>query len=331
MTDERLPPGSWYAESPDTTKQRIEHIRSSPPPTPDIGGVFYPGQTHTLVGKSDAGKSLFMALIARDLINTGEDVLWIDHEQGAPRVLRRLMDFGATDEALVNHLWRIHYPLGLPPPDALEAFAGVKLGVIDAITGVLASCGFNSNADTEVELAYAAIMRPLAEQGASVVTIDHMGHLDSKRPRGSQRKTGAVDVELLFKAVKKFEPGQGGRASITIGRDRDGAIQPCEFVLASDSTWRIELQHAGGFRPTTLMQRVSEYLEAQYEPDSDQYGPVSRSVIERDVKGGTDDLRDAVDKLIEEGHVEEILGPRNGRLCRLIRPFRVGGENGSAP
>ena len=69
---------------------------------------------------------------------------------------------------------------------------------------------------------------------------DHVPHGEGDRPLGSQRKSTAPDVELIFKQAVKFKPGHGGRAKITGGRDRDAAITPCEFVLEPDYSWRLE-------------------------------------------------------------------------------------------
>jgi hypothetical protein len=304
----------WRADTPEETRALLESIRNGPPPSPDIAHMFYAGQTHTLSGKSDAGKSLFLALVARDQINAGQGVLWIDHEQGRRRLVRRLMDFGATDEALENHLFRIHHPIGDSPAGFMDAFEGVRFAVVDAFTGALTSRNLSSNSDVDIEQVYNRFLRPLAELGAGVVTIDHLGHMDPNRPIGSGRKTGAPDVELMFKAVQQFKAGHGGRAAITIGRDRDGAIVPCEFVLGADYSWRLEFA-AGDWKPTELMERISIYLEAQTEP-------VSKATIERDVKGTDKYKREALEALISDGYVMTEGGLRGAILCSSVTPYR---------
>lgn len=314
----------WYARTPEAIRELLRQTRSGPPPAPEIAGVFYRGQTHGLVGKRDAGKSLFMALVARDILNGGGSVLWIDHEQGARRVLRRMDQFGTNEEALAERFYLVDQARDLPPRDAIEAFAGVDLVVLDALTGQLASSGLNDNHAVDIDLVYDAICKPLAHaHGACFVSIDHVPHGEGDRPLGSQRKSSAPDAELILKCVGRFKPGEGGRARLVVGRDRDGAIVGCEFILepGADMEFRVTVSEvsttdSGEFRPTALMKKCSQYLEAQAHP-------VSRRDVERNVEGKAQYLRAGLDILIAEGFVTTEQGSRGSILCRSVRAFRA--------
>jgi hypothetical protein len=50
--------------------------------------------------------------------------------------------------------------------------------------------------------------------------------------------------------------------------------------------------------------------------------PRSRTQLVAEVKGKTDYVRLAIDRLVAEGFAEEIPGDRGARLVRLERPFR---------
>jgi hypothetical protein len=169
-------------------------------------------------------------------------------------------------------------------------------------------------------------MRPFAEAGAAAVVIDHTPLGQGNRANGSQRKRGAVDVELqLAKIGVGFRPNKGGRVKISVGRDRDAAIVPCEFVLEPEMTWRLEEGAAGAngdWRPTVLMAKVSRYLEAQTVP-------VSRSTVERDVEGKAQYLRQAIDLLIAQGFVDGVDGPRNSVMCVSRLPYPAGSSTPS--
>ena len=283
----------WLALTPERVREILEQIRTGPAPAPEIAGLFYRGRTHGLPGKRDAGKSLVMALIAIDVLAAGGSVLWIDHEVGAQLVLRRLVELGGDEDVIAERFHLVDDARGLAPPEAIEAFAGVDLVVLDAMTGQMSRAGLDDNSAVDVDQVYDTICKPLAHKhGACVVVIDHVPHGDSGRPLGSQRKSSAPDVELLLTPVRPFKPGLGGRAKVTVGRDRLGRIQPAEIVLEPDGSWRVE--SAGTFKPTVLMRRVSEYLAVQAEP-------VSKRTIETDVQGAGQHLRNAVDELVRDG------------------------------
>ena len=80
---------------------------------------------------------------------------------------------------------------------------------------------------------------------------------------------------------------------------------------------RPETGQEGGFRPTVLMQKVSEFIEDQDEP-------VSRNDIERKVRGKSDGIRKAIDLLLTEGFVETVPNGRYPKI-RSVRPFREAG------
>lgn len=318
---ERHPPGAWYAQTPEMIKAWLERIDNEPPPAPTICGLLYRGQTHDLHGPSDAGKSLLAAAIARNVLDNGGRVLWLDWEQGCDRVLRRMLAFGAAETALIERLHLVDHAHGVPPLEAAgELGADVDLVVVDAFTGLLVSLKLGSISDTDIEGAYIALLRPLAALGSAVLTIDHVKNNPQERNGkaiGSGRKMGAVDVSLDFEAIKPgFKPGHGGRAKIKVSRDRDGGVVPCEFILESDMSWRLEARESGeDWKPTGIMQSVSIYLEAQTEP-------VSKATIERDVRGNDKYVRQAIDELIRDGHIRTTDGPRNAILCSSVTPYR---------
>jgi hypothetical protein len=99
-------------------------------------------------------------------------------------------------------------------------------------------------------------------------------------------------------------------------------------VLDSDATtgrlaWQLEVSRAvggeGEFRPTRLMEKVSEYLERWGEP-------ASRGQIEQDVKGKAEYLRRAIDVLVAEEFAVEFRGDHRAKMVKLDRPFREADE-----
>jgi hypothetical protein len=82
------------------------------------------------------------------------------------------------------------------------------------------------------------------------------------------------------------------------------------WEAADEETDKIETP----FRPTVLMQRVSELLEQSAEP-------LPKKRIEDAVQGRASYIRQAVEVLVLEGHVEII---KDGRALfhKIVKPFR---------
>jgi hypothetical protein len=329
---ERYPLDAWYVVGPETIREWLTRIHSGMAPVPELGrGLLYRGQTHTLYGPSDAGKSLLAAAIVAYELNAGRRVLWIDFEQGGVRVLRRLVEFGADGNALLERFHYLDHPHGAPTIENIEALgADVDIVIVDATTRLLDALGLSSIADTDIESAYVAVFRPLAGCGAAVLLIDHVRNDPQQRngmPIGSGRKIGAADVALSFEAIPPgFAPGRGGRAKITVKRDRDGAVRPVDLIVEPDMEWRLEPRATAkdpNWMPTTIMQTVSEYLEAQGEP-------VSRNSIEKNVRHNSKYVREAIDHLVEHDYVTETAGRNRAKLCASTKPYRAPLENGSS-
>jgi hypothetical protein len=127
-----------------------------------------------------------------------------------------------------------------------------------------------------------------------------------------------------MRALEPLVRGGTGRAKITVHKDRPGHLErpsPGLFVVESGPAfaWRIKPDDShdeqGGFRPTTLMGKVSHFLERRYDE------PQSRNQIEEAKLGGREYVRQAIDCLIEEGYANEVSGPRGARLVQFVRPF----------
>ncbi len=145
---------------------------------------------------------------------------------------------------------------------------------------------------------------------------------------GAERKSTGADVHLGMTPLAPFGRGKTGRAKITVHKDRPGFLtRPAAGVLVVESSpvdgacqWHIaedaSVADSGEFRPTGLMEQVSNYL-ALFTNE-----PKSRAAIEEAVKGKRGWVRVAIDVLIREGYAVEEKGERNARLVSLVRAFR---------
>jgi len=87
-------------------------------------------------------------------------------------------------------------------------------------------------------------------------------------------------------------------------------------------SWKFTLEQDGlvgedGFRPTTLMERVSRFVQAH--PVEEKLSPAA---VEEAIEGKRQYVRDAMDALTRESYLEESPGARGARLLTSVRPYR---------
>lgn len=210
----------------------------------------------------------------------------------------------------------------------------VRLAVFDGFNPLLVLHGLDPNAGVDVEKFY-ALIDPIRKAGAANVITDNV--VKSREARGgwaigSERKRSKAEVHLEMKTVGAtlVRGGGAGRAKIIVHKDRPGHLtRPSPGILAIESgvvfSWRIDPDDSrdeqGEFRPTALMLKVSQWLERRLDETP------SRNQIEQAKLGKAEYVRQAINRLIEEGYVEEFPGPRGARLVRLIRPFTDADES----
>jgi AAA domain len=311
---------------------------SAAPSPPTLAGIAYPGRTHVWSGEPETLKSLTVLLIAHAVIRDGGCVAYVDLENGERETLSRLKALGLTDDEIDSGFIYLAPtdpmtdPVILADVEQLIAERRPALVAIDSYTGTLSLHGCDPDRGVDIERHARTVLQPLRAHGAAVVLLDHLVKDREKRGRysiGSERKLGIADVHVGFEVVTAFSRGRSGLVRLRVHKDRPGYLtRPvvAELELASDTatgriTWRFKLAAESEptastpFRPTVLMQRVSEHLEVQDQP-------LSRSKVERSVTGNRPHLRTAMDCLIAEGYAIATVGPRDARLLTSVKAFR---------
>ncbi len=152
-------------------------------------------------------------------------------------VLRRIhidIEGNKRDRALVKkHLLFVKTVYALNRPDGLAGMAmeiekhGIRPAIIAVDTFNLALDG-NEDTSEEVKKALAGA-RALAEMfDAVVVIVDHTGHGDQTRARGSSAKKANEDGVILCK-----RDGKGDTVTLTQGKNREGAEEDFKVSLKS--------------------------------------------------------------------------------------------------
>lgn len=300
--------------------------------------LLYDHAVHSISGEPTSGKTWFALLASVQQLAAGHTVAMIDFEDRASRVVGRLLALGAHPDAVRERFRyvRPHAALDAAGRDALSpAVRGATLVILDGVTEAMTLHGLDLNANGDVAAFLELLPRWIADQGPAVLMIDHVVKDTEKQGRwsiGGQHKLAGIDgVSYNIKAIEQFGRGKVGHARITAGKDRAGHVE--EYLLGrtagelwldatNDTCLKAEIRppqdaptdQAGNMRPTHLMERVSRWLELQ--PGA------SRTQIENGVSGKVTYVRRAIDRLVQEGHVEVSPGPRNTQQHRVTHPFR---------
>lgn len=215
-------------------------LDSTEGPQPTIGvrtddqRLLYPRAVNVLFGPPESGKTLAASCIAADTLYEGGSVLVVDIDHNGPHATRqRLRSFGITVDTLGDPS-RFRYA----EPDAPDELAQIiaeaggwrpSLVLLDSIGELMPMYGGNSNDADDFTRVNRVTLAAFAQTGAAVLAIDHEAKSASSRDYGSSgtaAKKRAVDgIMLRVKVTQPFTPGHGGRSTLSIVKDRHGALR----------------------------------------------------------------------------------------------------------
>jgi|tagenome__1003787_1003787.scaffolds.fasta_scaffold20980365_1 hypothetical protein len=312
-----------------------EGWRSEPPPPPpavamrlDEGGaVLRENRTYLLTGEAGLGKSLLLLGAAVEVANAGRAAVFLDWEDSRRTALVRVraLRIGVTERALSDDgAARLFYACTVGETALPPLPEDCALVVVDSVSRVMGAMGLDENSASDFLRFVTGIVEPLREAApdAALVLIDHPGHADPKRARGTSAKRPVVDVELTLTVG-------GTHRRLVLRKDRHadytvpvGGTVADVFVHRGDETSALHYRQSvatftddGALRMTGLMEKVSRYLERQAAPVS------KRSVVEH-VTGRERYLSHAVQTLAAEGYVEATPGPNRAQLLVSRMPYR---------
>lgn len=323
-------------------------------PRVDGPALLYPGRTHSFHGESESGKSLIAQAECARVLAAGGTAAIVDFESDAAAVVGRLLDMGATPEALRTR-FTYRKPESDPStqPREREAYSELlalkcDVLVIDGVTDALFVFGSGSNDMDEVTAFYRRFPRLVARRtGAAVILIDHVAKDADTRGRhavGSQAKLNALDgAAYVVEVLEPLGRGMRGVVSMRVGKDRPGGVRPHAGTFRkgdrTQEAARVVVDSTGGdiqvsvtppegkmgavledgrqLRPgwlTLTMERVSEVLEGAGES-------LSGRQVEASTKGKASAVRGAIKTLVDDGFV---VIERVGKYDRYAtsRPYR---------
>lgn len=349
-------PGDRIELEPDVDVGDWEPVNLAPfldgsyrPPTPkllrrqDGAALLYPGRVHWLSGEPEAGKSWVALLACAQALLDGAAVVYVDFEDGPGGMTNRLLDLGVPAGVIGE---RFHYvqpqsALGYGRRAAMTALVeACALVVIDACTESLAQQGLSSKDDTDIATWLELLPRWAARLGPAVLVLDHVVKDAESRGRwatGSQHKLSGLDgAAYALETIHPAGRGLTGRSRLFVSKDRHGQVKgPAtvqttghrhwagDVVIDSSGAFLEVVVHPpagqeGPFRPTVLMQRVSEALAGAG-------APLSARDVEDRVAGKAQTVRQALAALVDDGHVEVQTGHHNSKQHRLVKPYPTEG------
>lgn len=212
------------------------------PPTPtvfqreDRQGLFYRGAVNDLHGEPGCGKSMIAQIATAQELKADRDVIYIDYEDSARNVVKRLLLLGVSGEQIIGHL---HYVRPSAKPSSPTSLGGWRetldyadtatLAIIDGVTSCLAYAGLDSNSGDDIAAWYNTMPRLISACGPAVVLIDHVVKSKDNRGRyagGSMQKLALIDgISYSVDMTKPVGKGMRGTIVIKSGKDRISEIE----------------------------------------------------------------------------------------------------------
>ena len=297
--------------------------------------LLYPARVHALHAEPEALKTWLALKACSERLAAGETVIYVDFEDSPANVVQRLLDLGVSPAVIATGFVYIRpdEPLAPAAMQDLDQALSVDptLAVIDGVTEAFSRQGLNPLDNSDVATWLDLLPRKFARAGMAVLTLDHVVKDREQRGRyaiGAQHKLAGVDVAYSLKVLQPFARGRDGLVSINVQKDRpgrvrefatDGQVALLHAISGPDGSVRIKLEPpehvaAGAtFRPTVLMERVSQAVEAT--------PGLSKRAIRTTVTGKNDAKDLALELLISEHYIETRTDGQASRHHSL-KPYR---------
>ena len=300
--------------------------------------LFYKGKINALLGESESGKTWVALLAVCQALQVKQRVTYLDFEDSGKGILARLRAMGLRDEQFQTFTYaNPDQNLTLEERiDLVEALAEIQpeLIIVDGVNAAMTLLNLELTSNRDATFFSQQLLRPLAQSGACVITIDHVPKSKDNRGNyaiGAQAKRADINgCAIAVEVTMPFGRGMNGELNLKVTKDRPGAVREhakeAKFagrVLLKSThdgmvTMSIESPQMGEvnrLRPTHLMEEVSKTLEAASMP-------LSKNAVEKAIKGKAEWVRVAIQCLIDEKFVGIENGARNALNLKMLKPYR---------
>ena len=337
------------------------------PPTPTVfqredgQGLFYRGAVNDLHGEPGCGKSMIAQIATAQELKNNRDVIYIDYEDSARNVVKRLLLLGVTGEQIISHLHYVRPSAKPSSPTSLDGWRETldyadtaTLAIIDGVTSCLAYAGLDSNSGDDIAAWYNTMPRLISACGPAVVLIDHVVKSKDNRGRyagGSMQKLALIDgISYSVNMTKPVGKGVRGTIVIKSGKDRISEIEEhCAVSWDSNGSHlreaaRIEinstdpkLMHVTIARPNMMPSEDRQTKRDDFRPTGlmEKISQLVENAIEEPSQSELFDalksdgsgaktaiMSKAIRLQLEEGYVTNRASRHNRACYRSARPYR---------
>jgi hypothetical protein len=290
--------------------------------------LLYPGSTNSIYAESESGKSLLAIVAAREVIERGGRVLWLDYEDTARRFRSRLDSMSVPRElwSSIDYVNPAHALWSTKTNASTVAHADFvemlrrgryELAVVDTMTGAMSVEGLDPNVGTEVEQLYRVLTGEIVKTtGAAVLVLDHVPKsTEAKRYAiGSERKlSGITGASYVLEVTRPWSRALGGEpvygaAELKITKDRPGYVRGGRSELSTVASIEVTADPDGGLRirvvdprdtvpvpPIELVTKIVDHLR--------RFPGTSKSALETELGGKANTVRAARDWLVDRGAI----------------------------
>ncbi|MFI9757632.1 hypothetical protein ACIHFB_06785 [Streptomyces sp. NPDC051963] len=189
-----------------------------------ISHLFYDSVVNSIFGDRSAGKTWLALALAREFIERGEHVIWLNFEAMLGSSLRARLTAMGVEEARVAAYFHVYDR----PDEAQSHTLRVGLVVIDAVDPCLGHNDWNTTNDSSaIDKMAKRYFYPYQETNPSVtgLTIDHIGNTEKTRESGSRRKQHYTQgVKYLMTSRAKSRKGTKGYSALVLSKDNNGEV-----------------------------------------------------------------------------------------------------------
>jgi len=306
--------------------------------------LFYKGKINAVLGESESGKTWVALLGVKQALDVAERVIYLDFEDSGKGILARLRSMGVENAKFKDFIYanpdqNLTLEERMDLVDALSEFQPDWI-IVDGVNAAMTLLNLELTSNRDATFFSQQLLRPLAQSGAGVITIDHVPKSKDNRGDyaiGAQAKRADINGSAIAVSVSKpFGRGMTGELNLKVTKDRPGSLREHskdakfagKVILKSDASGKVmmniqnpQMGEEGQIKPTHLMEAVSRLLEGASMP-------LSKSAVIKETTGKTESVMIAIKCLIEENFIEIENGSRNSLNLKLLKPYRESKELG---
>lgn len=183
--------------------------------------LLYEGRYNSIFGDGGVGKTLLTAAVQAWFINQERHVVHLEYDNNPPeQVIWRVVAAGARPELVARYLHVLVTATEIPPRDFTA-----DLVTLDSVNSAISMYDLDPNSSSRgVDTMIHRLIEPFTNEGATALSLDHVGNTNQDRPSNNRRKIQAVQGVML--RVEREGPagrvGSKWMSRLTLVKDNPG-------------------------------------------------------------------------------------------------------------